>query len=170
MGIRRANRSPLDDRAKSRSLRSQSKFGVETESVLASRPSRRSARIVTAAIRAARAGGPDLKISEFRIRGTNGQTRWILASSKTHLAKDGKPFIVSGMLRDITPRKTAERQAEQLSEHLSTIQDEERQQIAQDLHTSTAQHLAAVSMNMMNLQNRLAEDPIARELCHEIEG
>ena len=25
-------------------------------------------------------------------------------------------------------------------------------------------------MNMMSLQNRLAEDPLARELCHEIEG
>ena len=154
---------------------SRALFGLDPNSVSKPKAFLRAAHpddrpIVTAAIRAARAGGPDLKISEFRIRGTNGQTRWILASSKTHLAKDGKPFIVSGMLRDITPRKTAERHAEQLSERLSTIQDEERQQIAQDLHDLTAQHLAAVSMNMMSLQNCLAEDPIARELCHEIEG
>jgi signal transduction histidine kinase len=38
------------------------------------------------------------------------------------------------VLRDVTQRKTAENEAEQLSERLSTIQDEERQQIAQELH------------------------------------
>ena len=81
---------------------SRALFGLDPNSVSKPKAFLRAAHpddrpIVTAAIRAARAGGPDLKISEFRIRGTTGQTRWILASSKTHLAKDGKPFIVSGM-------------------------------------------------------------------------
>jgi signal transduction histidine kinase len=85
------------------------------------------------------------------------------------LDEDGKSSIVSGMLRDITPRKIAERQAEQLSERLTTIQDEERQEIAQELHDSTAQHLAALGLNLMSVQGRVAEDPKASELCEEME-
>jgi signal transduction histidine kinase len=68
------------------------------------------------------------------------------------------------VFRDVTARKTAEHEAEQLSERLLAIQDEERQQIALELHDSTTQHLAAAILNMMTIQSRLSEDPKTGEL------
>ena len=55
----------------------------------------------------------------------------------------GKPTSVSGIFRDITSYKSALLEAQQLTQRVVSIQDEERQRIAQDLHDSTAQHLAA---------------------------
>ena len=69
----------------------------------------------------------------------------------------------------MTARKTAEQEAEQLSERLLAIQDEERQQIALELHDSTTQHLAAAILNMMSIRGRLSADPTTRELCSEVE-
>ena len=126
--------------------------------------------IVAAAIRAATSGAEPAERIEFRVVNPNGQTRWILASGKTHLDDEGKPVRVSGVFRDVTSRKMAEREAEQLSQRLSTIQDEERQQIAEELHDSTTQHLVAVGLNMMSLQDRVGADAENRKLFTEIEG
>ena len=125
--------------------------------------------IVAAAIRSVRHGASDVKSVEFRIRHPDGLTRWILAASKIHLDSEGRPQNVSGVFRDITARKTAEHEAEQLSERLLAIQDEERQQIALELHDSTTQHLAAAILNMMSIQGRLSSDPKTRELCIDVE-
>jgi signal transduction histidine kinase len=49
---------------------------------------------------------------------------------------------------EIAERKQAEDSLRQLSTRLLRIQDEERQRLARDLHDSTAQTLAALSMNL----------------------
>ena len=113
---------------------------------------------------------PAEKRTEFRVVHPDGQTRWILASSKTHFGEEGKPVRVSGVFRDVTSRKLAEHETEQLSRRLSTIQDEERQRIAEELHDSTTQHLVAVGLNMMSLRNRVGGDGENRKLLEEIEG
>ena len=76
------------------------------------------------------------------------RTRWILASSKTHFdRREAKPVSVSGVFRDVTSRKNSRaRGRKQPSQRLSTIQDEERQQIAEELHDPTTQHLVAVGL------------------------
>jgi signal transduction histidine kinase len=103
----------------------------------------------------------DAKSVEFRILHPNGQTRWILAASRIHLDSEGRPRSISGVFRDVTARKTAEHEAEQLSERLLAIQDEERQQIALELHDSTTQHLAAAILNMRTAELTWG-DPRAR--------
>jgi signal transduction histidine kinase len=50
-----------------------------------------------------------------------------------------------------------------------TVQDEERRQIALELHNSTMQHLAAIRLNMMSLKARATFDGKARELWKDIE-
>ena len=52
---------------------------------------------------------------------------------------------------------------------IATIQDEERQQIALELHDSTAQHLVAAGLNMMTVQSHLPADATIHELCNEVE-
>jgi signal transduction histidine kinase len=59
-------------------------------------------------------------------------------------------------MRNITERKRAARQLQQLSRRLMQVQDEERRRIARDLHDSSAQVLAALSMNLAALAR---EDP-----------
>ena len=127
-------------------------------------------RLAAAAVRSAIHGGGTVGRSEFRVVHRNGQTRWLSASGHVEFDDDGKPVRVSGVVMDITKRKMAENEARQLSQRLSTVQDEERQQIAQELHDSTMQHLAAMGLNMTSLKARAASDAKMRKLCEDIEG
>ena len=52
------------------------------------------------------------------------------------------------IMRDVREQKEAERQLRQLSGRLLRVQDEERRRLARDLHDSTAQSLAALSVNL----------------------
>ena len=64
----------------------------------------------------------------------------------------GNPARLVGVVTDVTARKRLERRTQRLSGRLVTIQEEERQRIALELHDSTVQHLAAASLTMMRLQ------------------
>jgi PAS domain S-box-containing protein len=59
----------------------------------------------------------------------------------------GKIMGVTKIARDISARKKAER------EHLHTLQDEDRRRIAKELHDSTAQHLVAIGLNLMRIND-----------------
>ncbi|HEY5911502.1 MAG TPA: GAF domain-containing protein [Verrucomicrobiae bacterium] len=45
-----------------------------------------------------------------------------------------------------------------LSAHLLEVQDRERRHLARELHDTTAQHLAALTLNLNNLKGRLAQE------------
>jgi len=64
--------------------------------------------------------------------------------------------------RDITELKSAERRLHRLSWRLMNVQDEERRRIARDLHDSTAQALAALSMNLAALARESSPLPEER--------
>jgi len=57
----------------------------------------------------------------------------------------GSRHIFTGFIRDIKDRKQAEQELRKLSGRLLRLQDEERRRIAQDLHDSTGQDLAALA-------------------------
>ncbi|MDR3403973.1 MAG: PAS domain S-box protein [Chthoniobacter sp.] len=64
--------------------------------------------------------------------------------------------IVTGtcaVVRDIREQKAAERHLRQLSGRLLQVQDEERRRLARELHDSTAQSLAALSVNLSLLSH-----------------
>jgi signal transduction histidine kinase len=60
----------------------------------------------------------------------------------------GGENAVFAMFRDITERKTAEAELRRLSGRLLRLEDQERRRLARDLHDTTAQMLAALSMNL----------------------
>ena len=91
-------------------------------------------QLAVASIRAATFGNLSDASSEFRIIGDNGGLRWLQARAQTTLDEKGKPARVSGIFRDITSYKAAQQEAEELSRRVMTIQDAERQRIAQELH------------------------------------
>src|SRR6266700_7313003 len=88
--------------------------------------------------------------------------------------------LVTSAIRDITERKRAEENLRQLSARLLQLQDEERRRIARELHDSTGQMLAALSMTLAPLiQGNSTIDPnaakaikqslgIVRELSDEV--
>jgi len=108
--------------------------------------------VARASIRAATFGTLNDGESEFRVIWPNGETRWLQARGKTDLDENGDPLRASGIFRDVTNYKIAQLEAKQLSQRVLSIQDDERQRIAQDLHDSTSQHLAAIGLNLIALK------------------
>jgi len=90
---------------------------------------------------------------EFRIR-RGEEIRWVSLLTDTELDGAGAPIRVSGVFRDVTERVSAEREAGRLRLLLLRLQDDERRRIAEELHDSTAQHLVAADLNLINLKTR----------------
>jgi PAS domain S-box-containing protein len=122
---------------------------------------------VRAAMRQTLSPGHPEVTAEFRVPGADGAVRWFIARTHTKLDKLGAPVCVSGVFRDVTQRVNAQREAEELSERLLKLQDEERQEIAAELHDSTAQSLVAASLNLGALKRRFAVDEGALTLIEE---
>ncbi|HEV8337527.1 MAG TPA: MASE1 domain-containing protein [Candidatus Polarisedimenticolia bacterium] len=71
---------------------------------------------------------------------------------------------------EIGERKEAEQSLRKLSTRLLRIQDEERQRLARELHDSTAQSLAALSMNLAVAKSCRTLDERARAALEESEA
>jgi signal transduction histidine kinase len=71
------------------------------------------------------------------------------------------------VVADVTTRKRLEARAQELSHRLLTVQEEERRNIAQELHDSTVQHLVAASLLMTSLKNKSRRED--RPLWDEVE-
>jgi PAS domain S-box-containing protein len=76
--------------------------------------------------------------------------RQIVVSSRWALRRDadGRPAGFLEINRDITEAKHAERALHDLSGRLLRAQDDERRRLAQELHDSTAQSIAALGLNL----------------------
>ena len=92
---------------------------------------------------------------EFRARHRDGSYRDIRASAVVHHDADGRPLRIFGTNLDITTVRDAERTVRQLSAHVLRLQDFERRRIARELHDTTAQNLAALNMNLAQLERAL---------------
>jgi PAS domain S-box-containing protein len=71
--------------------------------------------------------------------------RGLFSAAKIGIAGEQWQLVI---IRDITERKAAERTVQELSGRLLRLQDEERRRLARELHDTTAQKLAALSMNL----------------------
>jgi PAS domain S-box-containing protein len=75
----------------------------------------------------------------------------------------------TAIVRNITEQKRADAQLRQLSQRLLRAQDEERRRIARELHDSTAQLLAALSINLGRIceSARPLKDQVREQLLAE---
>jgi PAS domain S-box-containing protein len=78
----------------------------------------------------------------------DGTIFWAHANSTLLRDASGSPKSFIAVLEDVTSRKLAEEAIQALPAQLLKAQDEERRRIARELHDSTAQDLAVVSMNL----------------------
>jgi PAS domain S-box-containing protein len=96
------------------------------------------------------------------------------------IGKDGKPIDVSiinspirnelgeivgvsGIVRDISDRKRAEKLRNQLMRRLVTTQEEERRRLSRELHDQTGQALAALMLGLKSLESSGQFESSARE-------
>ena len=119
---------------------------------------------------------------DFRARHKDGMPRWVLASASPIYDSHGKYVGALSIFSDITERKHAEHERENLlhqvkraREQLQTLsrqlidaQEHERRHIARELHDEVGQVMSAVKANLETIQ--LAPDPatLAADLTESI--
>jgi PAS domain S-box-containing protein len=94
---------------------------------------------------------------ECRIRAADGTYRWFVARWRPIRDAKGRTQKWFGAMTDIDELRRGAEELRRLTRQLLAAQDRERRRIARDLHDSTAQNLAAVSLNIGRVQ-RLAPD------------
>ncbi len=101
---------------------------------------------------------------EHRIICSDGSIKYIFAISQTIEDENGTKIGIKGTVQDITVRKTAElellettRQLKELSTHLQQVREDERKNIALEIHDELGQQLTGIKMDIMWLKKKLAQ-------------
>ena len=99
---------------------------------------------------------------EFEITGLKGTHRWLETHAVPMKDADGNIISLLGVTRDITDKKEAEKeilqmnnQLRNLTEHLQTIREEERINMAHEIHDELGQQLTIVKMNLFSLLKKV---------------
>jgi PAS domain S-box-containing protein len=110
---------------------------------------------------------PDYRMEKRYIR-KDGRIIWVQLA--VTLIKDSSGNAVSelGLTQDITERKEAERDLQQLATRLLQSQDEERRRIARELHDDLAQTVLTINLNIAHvLEDQPAIAEQAKALLRE---
>ena len=127
-----------------------------------------SVRIETFA--AARAESPDTPIVVLTVLDDDEVAKQAMrAGAQDYLVKDQVDGnLLVRAIDHALDRARSEKALHHLSARILQLQDEERRHIARELHDTTAQNLAALSMNLSALCDRAATmDPRAREILED---
>ena len=107
--------------------------------------------------------GQQKKSDEYKLRRKDGNYIWVETEGSL-IYKDGKPYAIQGIGRDITEKKTAEEtlresreQLRNLASHLQSIREEERTVVAREIHDELGQALTAIKMDLSWLNKRMPE-------------
>ncbi len=96
--------------------------------------------------------------SEYRMRHRNGEFRWLHCREIVfERTADGQPRLILGAAQDITERKRADRQIQDLAGRLIAAQEEERKRISRELHDDLNQKVAALGITVSAVKRRLPE-------------
>jgi PAS domain S-box-containing protein len=148
---------------KTRAVGSRSNFMALYERIGSRSPS---IPIIIARLKALLAGRKSTLRNVYQLDlGNRGRWYQLVAARFMH---QGKAFAAVAM-EDVTDVRETNRALGELSERMLTLQEDERQRIAVELHDSTAQHLAAIGLNAMNLKSRGASDPDTQKLWDDVE-
>lgn len=91
-------------------------------------------------------------ILEEKITAADGSVHYLTTIKIPYAYTSADKDHILGVAVDITEQKRAETALRELSARLLQAQDEERRRIARELHDTTAQELAALSMNLARLR------------------
>jgi signal transduction histidine kinase len=105
---------------------------------------------------------------KFVYQTREGENERIFEFSATRIEAHGSIHVLVSH-EDITDIREASIAAQELSKHVSKIQEDERQRIAGELHDTTGQHLIAISLNVMNLRREMKVSRRVERLIEDIE-
>jgi PAS domain S-box-containing protein len=100
---------------------------------------------------------------EYRIRGSDGQFRWVYDVGTARFSTGGKFLGYIGTGIDITERKEAEQALANLSGQLIQAREDECARIARDLHDDLNQRMALVSVELEQIIQGFPAAPDALE-------
>lgn len=108
----------------------------------------------------------------FRFIRKNHSVQYGYSEYKFEFDKNGKPVRLYGIVQDITERKKTEKeilkknkQLRNLSNHLQNIREEERMNIAREIHDELGQQLTALKMDIdwiLHKQNNPEKEVVAK--------
>jgi len=98
----------------------------------------------------------------------DGSVRWMYARGSGHYDAAGKPLSMIGVVFDVTERKEAEQEREELSRRLIDAQEQERSHVARELHDDFGQRLAILANDLERLAEMLEDSPTAAKRAHEL--
>jgi PAS domain S-box-containing protein len=90
----------------------------------------------------------------YRMRHKNGSWLWFEAHETVFSrTEDGSAKQIIGIATDVTQRKEAQEELQRASARILSFRDEERRQIARELHDVTAQNLFAMTLQLECLRH-----------------
>ncbi|HEX4076718.1 MAG TPA: PAS domain-containing sensor histidine kinase [Candidatus Acidoferrales bacterium] len=105
---------------------------------------------------------------ELAQRTKENKRLWVESRQVLQPDAEGKPSRILEVNRDITARREAEESLRNLSARLLQLQDEERRRIARELHDTTGQSLAALTIHLAAVNARITgKDPVASDILRE---
>lgn len=124
------------------------------------------ARTIREALASVLAGGRPAMRQVYAWNATKS-VRWFeIRASRLNCERESHFVVVN---EEVTAVKEAEQALGEAAESLMTLQEEERERIAEELHDSTAQHLVAAGLNLMSLRSRIDARGEALEFLDRIE-
>ncbi len=98
----------------------------------------------------------------------DGTTITVLLNASAVYDPSGNFVMSRSTLTDITERKRAERQLQELSAHLQTVREEEKARIAREIHDDLGGTLTALKMDVFWLSKKLLEYKTAAPLLKRV--
>ncbi len=111
---------------------------------------------------------------EYRLRRADGQYRWVLGHGSPRLSAAGDLSGYVGSCADITDAKQrlreSEEQLRQLAARVQTAREEERANIARELHDELGQTLTAIKLELARTTGALRNDQVDRQTIDRIQS
>jgi len=108
---------------------------------------------------------------DLRILYSNGEQRFIHEQAEMTFESDGVPAKWIGTVHDITQRKRTEEELQQslerlhqLSKHIEQARENERLNIARDLHDDLGQALTAVKIDLGIIKQNVSDDVVIQKI------